>query len=82
MSTNPVDELGDSTREERPVDNSPRYWANDRSGVVHRNVRWAVCADLLAPASTTATIPDGPRCRTCFPIAEVVVGRTMTGWPR
>jgi len=81
MSTNPVAVPGDSTREPQPVDNRPRYWANPRSGIVHRNVRWAPCAEI-APDALGDTIPAGPRCRTCFPTSEVIVGRTMTGWPR
>lgn len=82
MSTNPVDELGDSTREERPVDNSPIRYFTGTTGIVHRTVRWATCGTMYGRWATSTTIPDGPRCRTCFPPAEVNRRCVRTGWPR
>lgn len=82
MSTNPVPKLGDNTREGRPVDNSLRYWLG-RTGVVHRTVRWSPCTRRPNfGRAYLASMPDGHRCSSCFPRAEVVRGKTRTGWPR
>lgn len=76
------------TRDPRPVDNSPRYWAG-RTGIVHRTVRWSPCSSGLFAgrwrdgwASTSPDLPAGDRCPKCFPTTEVPHGRNRTGWPR
>lgn len=68
------------TRDPLPVDNlRGRYVVSTRSGYVHK----ARCQRLPDDVSARVMdLPSGPRCRHCFPDRDVVIGRSMTGWPR
>lgn len=67
------------TRDPEPVDNPRGRYVVGRRGTVHK----ALCQRLPADhGPRVMDLPAGPRCRHCFPDREVVVGRTMTGWPR